>query len=135
MYARDLERIAQGKGEEYAAIPWAVRLACLQYLRDFIGEHRGDVTLIIAEHPEPDFDLWSAGKDSIAIIGTSIVFWRTFDLRINFTSDLRDVASYRSLLDCLEEQAKYKDWMGSIAFLNMEIAWMNEHPEGPKTSL
>ena len=102
-------------------IPPTVRRECLEHLRDLLCHHPRRVQLFIsANDPEGRNSLRYRlfGMDSLVVVGRSFVFWRHFNLAMNFDTEPEKIDSYGGLLDEFRKSAKHQGQLQTIQFLN-----------------
>src|SRR6185503_7318466 len=105
IFASDMERIAQGKGE-YAGISKQLRRDCLANVLRLISDEALGVDLVIIDSGGAD-GIRKAFRDydSVGVFDESFVLWRYHSGRIAWSEDPEQTRKYRRLLKTLQSSA------------------------------
>lgn len=116
IFASDLKRIAQGKGE-YAGIRKEVRKACLDDLCDVISDSSLGIELVII-NDERAARLRTAFRDydSVGVFDESFVLWRYHSGRIAWSENGSYTSKWRRTLDELRV-ASQAAGVGTLRFI------------------
>jgi hypothetical protein len=99
IFASDLQRIAQGKGE-YSGIAKEIRGACLENVCDLISDPSLGVELVtINDEDAKPFKTAVRDYDSVGVFDESLVLWRYHSGRIAWSENLAEVRRWRRLLN------------------------------------
>ena len=104
IFASDLERIAQGKGE-YAGISKQLRRECLANVLRLTSDEALGIELVIIDSGEAD-GIRTAFRDydSVGVFDESFVLWRYHSGRIAWSEDSSHAKRYRGMLQELRTQ-------------------------------
>jgi hypothetical protein len=99
IFASDLERIAQGKGE-YAGIRKELRKACLDNLCDLISDSLLGIELVIINHEDTArVRTVVRDYDSVGVFDESFVLWRYHSGRIAWSETAAHTTTWRRTLN------------------------------------
>jgi hypothetical protein len=116
MYGKTLREIAKGRGV-YSNIEEHVRIECLTRLRDGLNDSNNRMELTIAEDPQPSFDEYLPGADSLFVTDNKLAVWRTRFGSVYWVEHPAEVNQLYELLATFHERAAHNSNESAITFL------------------